>query len=376
MTNKMMPTLLQYPTIKLLEPLFEHISDGVCISDAGGRVLYMNRAAAALLDMGEEGQAKGSLCELLCDSMASKPADCGRRCPLRREISFQTSVTLKGTYGRLVRRSLRVHCMRMDTPLFGDADPHKHFTVIEDTSAEADLETHKEDWRNMVAHDLRTPLTNIYGCLMMLGSLPLGHQLNEKERNLLHISARSAKRMGEMLDIFLKLARMDAGMMPVRRLPLDLGALTRSCLEEQALQAAAKHLEIENEVPEALWVSADRDLLFRAVQNILGDAVKFTPDYGRLTLAAAATEGRVTLRIKDTGPGIETDDLPFIFDRFYQGKAGALRGTGSGLGLAFCREALKAMKGSITARSEPGQGCEFSLTLQRAERRRCRSARR
>lgn len=375
MTAKTLPDLLQPPTMTLLQPLFQNLSDGVCISDAGGRVLYMNPAASALLDLPPDGQAPSSLCELLCESLASRPADCARKCPLRRPRSFQTVVTIKGTYGRLVRRSLRVHCQRMDTPLFGASDKHKHFIVIEDISADEKLEACKEDWRNMVAHDLRNPLTNIYGCLMTLSSLPLGHQLLEKERALLNISARAAKRMGDLLDMFLKLARLDAGVMPARLLPVDLAAIIRDCTEEQEFPAAAKHIEIQNEVPADCWVRADRDLLVRVVQNVLSDAVKFTPDYGRVTLSKAEADGRVTLRVKDTCPGIAAADLPFVFDRFYQGKAGALRGTGSGLGLAFCREALKAMKGSISVKSAPGQGCEFSLDLSSAQKRRCRPPR-
>ena len=181
--------------------------------------------------------------------------------------------------------------------------------------------------------------------------------------------------MADLLDMFLKLARLDAGVMPVRLLPVDLAAVIRNCIEEQEFPAAAKHVEIQNEVPADCWARADRDLLFRAVQNVLSDAVKFSPDYGRVKLTATEAGGRVRLDIKDDGPGIGAEDLPFVFDRFYQGKAGALRGTGSGLGLAFCREALKAMKGSISVKSAPGQGCEFSLDLSSAQKRRCRRTR-
>jgi two-component system sensor histidine kinase ResE len=263
-------------------------------------------------------------------------------------------------------KNLRVRCLKMPTPLFGSDGMEHHFTLIEDATAELELERHKEDWRNMIAHDLRTPLSVVYGASKVLGEIPVGGVITQREADLIEMSARNCSRMGELLDMFLDVAKLEAGSMSIALGALPLRGIVQKGIEEQAFNARSRRINVDASVPEVLTVRADADLLFRVIQNVLSNALKFTPEDGRVTITAASDEGgkNVTLRVKDTGQGIPPEELPFIFDRFYQARArqqGRIKGFG--LGLTFCLEALKTMGGGIEAQSTPGEGSEFIIRL-------------
>ena len=132
------------------------------------------------------------------------------------------------------------------------------------------------------------------------------------------------------------------------------------------MAARAKKITLCFGVPEDLAAFADPKLLFRILQNLINNAVKFTPEGGRVEVQACGSGEMVEVVVRDTGPGISALDAPFIFDRFYQARArreGRLQG--NGLGLTFCREALAAMGGAIELRSRPGCGAEFAFHLPR-----------
>jgi signal transduction histidine kinase len=117
-------------------------------------------------------------------------------------------------------------------------------------------------------------------------------------------------------------------------------------------------------VPDDIFVEADSELLSRVVQNVLDNAVKFTPSDGRIELLASVDGEQAELSIKDTGPGLAPEELPLLFDRYHQARArraGKIQGTG--LGLTFCREALKLMQGSIAVGSKLGEGTVFTIRL-------------
>lgn len=366
--------------LTLLDPLFKDLSDGICVSDGHGNILYLNPAAQRMLDSNGMGGPQ-RICELLCSRLSTEEnGECASKCPLRQVGSPEKSVTFQGKHGPAVAfewkdanfkrvehwKNLRVRCLKMPTTLFGSGQPENHFTLIEDATAELDLERHKEDWRNMVAHDLRTPLSVVYGVSKALGELPLGSAITEREAALIEMSARNCKRMGELLDLFLDVAKLEAGAMPIEPSDFPVLRVVEKCMEEQAFSARSRRIAVDMSVPPELIVRADFELLFRAIENVLNNALKFTPEEGRVTISAVGDPQlkRATLRVKDTGPGISPEELPFIFDRFHQARArqqGRIKGFG--LGLTFCREALKAMGGDIEARSTLGSGSEFIIRL-------------
>jgi two-component system sensor histidine kinase BaeS len=282
---------------------------------------------------------------------------------LRNDGDPERAVTFRGAFRD---RELRVRCMRMSVPWPGSAEAEKHLTVIQDVSPEKEVERQREDWRSMAAHDLRAPLTNILGTLALLDNIEVGKPLSHAEKDLIAIGLRSTRRMLELLNDHLDVAKLDAGMMPVEPEAVDLGALLAECVQDQASTAAQKEIAVSASAAPGLRALADPILARRVVQNLLNNALKFTPEGGRVSLSAVADGRRVTIRVEDSGPGIAAEDLPRIFDRYYQARArraGRIRGVG--LGLTFCREAMKAMGGEIAVESSPGKGTSFSLRLPR-----------
>ena len=345
------------------ELVLEELADGVCISDEAGMPLYLNSGAERLMGL-VPGAPRSPICDTLCARFAGGGGFLSS-CALRQHGSPEKAVT---NHGRLGSVDLRVRCVRLGTALFDSWEIEKRFTLIEDATVETQLERMKEDWRSMVAHDLANPLTTIYGALRELEELPAGHPLQEGEHRLIEICARTCKRLNQMLEMFLQVSRLESGMMPVIHETVDLKLLVQACLDEQAVTVRGKSITLDAVLPEGLRTWADRNLLSRVVQNLLNNALKFTPDKGRITISIAAGEdgGSVLLSVRDTGPGIPRDDIPHIFDRFYQVRGGGDRpGKGNGLGLAFCRQALAAMGGEIHVESALRLGTEFVVRLPR-----------
>lgn len=355
------------PIEAMMAPLFEQVSDGVCAADAGGRILYMNPAAEALLETTMSRSRGRSQCELLCGRLATESGpECASGCALRTPGTVK-AVTYKGIHNKRSvyewnetefkrvekARNLRVRCVRMPTAAGGD---EVRLTIIEDASAEVEVERRREDWRNMVAHDLRNPLTAIFAAAREL-------QAEQPGSELLSICVQNCRRMAALLDRYLDVAKLESGLMTVALARVPAAPLLRACVNEQLPLAHEKGVAVELEAGEDLAVAADPDLLPRVLENLLSNALKFTPPGGRVAVKAEAVGGLIVISFHDSGPGIAAEDLPALFDRYHQGTAGKQRQMGTGLGLAFCRAAVNAMNGTIGVESEPGHGSVFAVRL-------------
>ena len=368
----------------MVETFFDELQDGICMSDARGSILYLNPAAEHLLNTSSPATRGRSVCEVLCGHLAVDGApECASTCELLKPGSAAQTVTFRGNYGpkeiatwkdfevhrRSVWKNLRVHCLKAS--LTGEG---KHLTLIEDASAEVEIERQKEDWRQMIAHDLRSPLTTIYGTIRLVQEAA-GRPLPAGGDELIGAAARSCRKMLELITLYLDVAKLDAGAVVLDPAPIRLADAVRAEIAAQEVTARDKKMEIALTAPDEIVVEADAGLLSRVVQNVLDNAVKFTPMGGRIELSARIDGERAELSIKDTGPGIAAQELPLLFDRYHQARArraGKIQGTG--LGLTFCQEALKIMRGSISADSKPGEGAEFTIRLPLAARERDRTA--
>lgn len=365
------------PVLSFLESVFGGLGDGVAVAEADGTVLYLNPKAESLLGIDAARAQSGSLCGLLCARLSSAQGDdCAAGCPLR-EPGEIPAVTVKGEHGpwlaydwkdakvrkRVFRKPVRVRCMRTVVPGLGREGEEKHLVFMEDASAEAALEREREDWRSMVAHDLRTPLTNVFGTLRVLADIPEGRPLAAGEARLAQSALRSCLRLLELLNLFLDISRLESGAAPPRREAVALLELAWDTVQEQEAVAREKGIVVELDVPKDFAVLGDRMLLARVLENLLGNALKFTQAGGQVKIAARAkSEWEAELSVSDNGPGIPAVDMPFLFERFQRGHS-AGKAKGSGLGLAFCRAAVRAMGGEIAAESKPGRGAVFVVTL-------------
>lgn len=355
------------PIEAMMAPLFEEVSDGVCAADADGKILYMNPAAEALLDTTLSRARGRSQCDLLCGHLATAAGpECASACALRAP-GPERAVTFRGVHNKRSvyewneaefkrvekSRNLRVRCVRMPTAAGGD---EVRMTILEDATAELELERRREDWRSMVAHDLRNPLTAIFAAARELQDAAPGSEL-------LNILVQNCRRMASLLDRYLDVAKLEAGLMTVSLAPVPAAPLLRACVNEQLPLAQEKGVSVDLEADEDLAVTADPELLPRVFENLLSNAIKFTPRGGRVAVKAEAVGDLVVISFHDSGPGVPAEDLPALFDRYHQGAVGKQTLKGTGLGLAFCRAAVTAMNGTIGVESEPGTGSVFAIRL-------------
>jgi signal transduction histidine kinase len=152
--------------------------------------------------------------------------------------------------------------------------------------------------------------------------------------------------------------------LPLEKRPLELGDLLRDAQVNFGPQAEDRGVALEVQIPTALpAVNADPRRLAQVLGNLLTNALRHTPEGGRVTLSAQAGEGAVVVTVADTGPGIAADDLPYIFERFWRGDKSRSRAGGAGLGLAITRQLVELHGGRVWVESTPGQGSRFQVSL-------------
>ena len=217
----------------------------------------------------------------------------------------------------------------------------------------------RDEVLRIVAHDLRNPLNTI-GLSAGLVREILPHGM-AGERRQLDIIERSVGRANRLIQDLLDVARMEAGRLTVNQAPVETGLLIREAVELHRNLAAEKSVRLDTDVrPDLPPVSADRERVLQVFANLIGNAIKFTPDGGRVTVRAEGVDGRVRFSVTDTGPGIPEQQLRRLFDPFWQARAGV---EGAGLGLPIARGIVEAHGGRMDVMSEVGVGSTFSFTL-------------
>jgi signal transduction histidine kinase len=228
----------------------------------------------------------------------------------------------------------------------------------------------KDEFLAAVSHELRTPLTTIKTLTRVLLKK---NPSEEERREYLEDIASECERQIDLVHNLLDLSRVKVGGVEIRSGRVDVGELLRDCEKLVRAEAAGRgqelFIELSADVPP---VRADHSALRRALSAVIENAIKYTPDGGRITLSARADEsgGQVAVEVADTGQGIRAEDLPRVFERFYRGRAGDGVGDadeqevpGIGLGLHLARVLVEGMGGSIKASSRVGRGSTFTVRL-------------
>lgn len=216
----------------------------------------------------------------------------------------------------------------------------------------------------MVSHELRTPLNAVLGWARILGSKQLSA---DRAHHAIQAIERNAASLTLIIDDLLDVSRIIVGTLKLRTTPIDLVAATHDACDVAEPMAAARRIELVRPAAHASeeWVEADATRLQQAIGNLLANAVKFTPDGGRITVSVARAGDQVVVEIVDTGQGIDADFLPYVFERFRQFDSAASRPHGGlGLGLTIVRKIIGLHGGTVDASSEgKGRGSTFAIRL-------------
>ncbi|MGE0068101.1 MAG: sensor histidine kinase, partial [Solirubrobacterales bacterium] len=236
-----------------------------------------------------------------------------------------------------------------DHPRFGQVWVAVQRDVTEERRARqvaAELERAKSEFLGSVSHELRTPLTSILGYAALMRG-----EASEQQRDQFEVIERNARRQLRLVDDLLNIARIEAGEFELTRTPLDLAELVAAESEAMRPDAEVAGLELTVAIEGgALPVIADSDRIAQVVTNLLANAIKFTPRGGRIEVRLGACSGRAWLTVDDSGPGIDPEEAPHLFEHLYRGEDAKSRQVpGFGLGLAISRSIVSAHGGDIEA---------------------------
>jgi len=239
----------------------------------------------------------------------------------------------------------------------------KHLVELEAkvTEKTRELMFEKEEVLTMLTHDLKTPLTSILGYCSIL----LEDEMKETDAHLrpsVEGINVNAERMLNLIRNFLAADRMNENKFKIEPVPVKIEPILMESILNMDPQLKEKDLSIEIDMgPDLPQVTADREHMERVFYNLLSNAVKFTPAGGRITVGAHDSgDGFVNLKIGDTGSGIPKDELPLLFDKYFQGSN---RNLGTGLGLFIAKKVIEAHRGNISVSSMDGKGTTFTIRL-------------
>lgn len=216
----------------------------------------------------------------------------------------------------------------------------------------------QRDFLANVSHDLKTPLTSIQGYAQAI----LDGAAKDPKRAAT-IIYEEAERLNRLVTQLTDLARVEAGRFSLHLTAIDLGQMVTSVAQSLAVMADKKHISLEIDAPSMPSVAADGDRFSQVLNNLISNAIKYTPDGGNVWVKTRAVEGGVEVSIADNGVGIPEKDLPRIFERFYQVDKARGPSRGTGLGLAIVKEIIQAHGGKIEVQSVEGRGSRFSVWM-------------
>ncbi len=327
--------------------------DGIVATDRHGTIVLVNRAAIELLGWPpaagngpSRAAAPGPRLRAILDDAATH----GR-------ISAE-ELPPSETRDRLVE----VHC----APILEDGgEAMGAVAVLRDVTDLRRLERARRELTANVSHELRTPLTSIKGFAETLLS---GAMRDERTaRHFLEIIDKETNRLVKLVDDLVDLSRLESKRISLELAQVDVGDMVQDTLTRLRPLAGRRELQFRP-AEAAVTVLADRDRLAQVLTNLVDNAIKFTPEDGRIAVGWRSLNGEVEVTVADTGPGIAAADLPHVFERFYKAdRARPAVPGGSGLGLAIAKHIVEAHGGRIRVASTPGTGTTFAFTLPRNE---------
>ena len=317
---------------RISQIMIEHAPDPVALFSASGKVLVENPPMALL-----RGKA-----------LAVDVPETMRQGELRDEI-----ITDAG------RRVLT----RYATPVTdGEGRPVGRLVALRDVTAEREADRLKDEFFALVSHELRTPLTSMLGYLELVRD----EVLSDDALDFIDVIERNAHRLQRVVGDLLFVARFEAGHIPILEGELDLRTLCDEAIAAALPAADRAGVHIQLDADRTAVLSADRDRLGQTLDNLVNNAIKFTPQGGNVTLRLRDQGHSVVAEVIDSGEGIDPDEIDNIFKRFYRSGRVVRRAVpGAGLGLTIVRSIVEAHGGTVRVTSRLGRGSTFTVTLPR-----------
>jgi signal transduction histidine kinase len=332
--------------------------------DTDHRVFVLNRAFTDLLRIAPEalyGKSVAELVDLMGTGLAD-PAGYRERLEALAADPEKISVTPVdyNTDTRLTFKEVSQPIRLADGSLLG------RLFLYQDITQEKELDQTKSEFISIASHELRTPMTSIKGSLdLLLGGF--AGDVNDETRELLVIAHSGCERLIRLINDILDLSKIEAGKMQLRLQRMNLMDSVQRSVRTIKSYADSLNVQLAVESEESLpEIFGDKDRLDQVVTNLLGNAIKFSPPEGTVTIRVRALSEGVECRVIDSGPGIPADQVDRIFDKFHQVAGPSKKKGGTGLGLTIARALVVEHNGRIWAESVLGRGSQFCFILPRA----------
>jgi PAS domain S-box-containing protein len=332
--------------------VLQHVDRGVFLVDESGFVRYWNPAAQAIT-----GLEASNIVGRRTDDAIPGWDTIGPEVPIATEPG-PGSLLSKTLPLEIDGRELWIQISGVE---FEDGVVYAFRNLTEERA----LDALKSDFIATVSHELRTPLAAIYGCARTLLRRDLQLGDNDRDR-LLEVVAQESERLTRIVGDILLANQIDAGRLRLKDLEFDVAELVRAVVEEmEAVLSGKEGIELVLEAPESLpRVFGDEDKLRQVLLNLVDNAIKYSPDGGRVGIRVEQRDSGLRIAVSDEGLGIPHADLQRIFGKFYRVDPQQTRGVGgTGLGLYICRELVRHMDGRVSVTSREGHGSTFVVDL-------------
>ena len=345
--------------VEQLRVVLAGMSEGVIAIDPRRRLLFANGSADRLFGLGPHAVGRLVL-ELIRNPQIQEAVDA----TLIASAAFRGEITLpsRENPARSIPRVLAIQ-----GAILPGETPSGAVLVFHDVTDLRRLERMRQDFVANVSHELKTPLAAIKAYTETL----LDSALHDEEVNVrfLHRIEEQADRLNQLIFDLLRLARLESGNEVFEHTPLDVAEVLESCVETHRGRAEAKGLTLALDlglVDPSTRVVADVEAFHQIFDNLIDNAIKYTPESGRVAVVCGLDSRWVEITVADSGIGIPRDDLPRIFERFYRvDKARSRELGGTGLGLAIAKHVVQSIGGQVTVESRLGEGTRFRVQLPR-----------
>lgn len=343
------------------DAILDALPEVVITVDPSGELIHVNSAARGLLQMTpDQAMARCSLSELLTDADLDSAITHARAAASHIGPNQFEHLMGENRYSVTL-----VRCDSTNGERSARSTIDGHVVILRDITKEAEISKAKSEFVSRVAHELRTPLSSIKAYIEMLADNEVADE--KARREYYEIIESCADRLGRLVENMLNISRIESGTVRVTKEPLSLAPLVKEVVDVLRPQAEAKLLALDVDLTPVFYqVLADRDMMSQVFLNVIGNAIKYTPEEGRIHVQMSVSEESraVSVAITDTGVGIPADDRERIFEKFYRVAQNSKMGPGTGLGLNLARQIVATVHGgSVGVTSEIGKGSCFTITM-------------
>jgi PAS domain S-box-containing protein len=338
------------------EAILASTADGLLVLDKKGCITHMNKVAEKLLGVSQSEAVGKCLTEICSEERLSKTL-----CKIASLAGQREKQVEEILITQPKRRVLNV----ITTPVVDRQNQFLGFVkTIRDITLEKEIDRMKSEFISTVSHELRTPLTSIKGYVDLILDGDAG-EINKTQCEFLTIVKQNTDRLVSLINDLLDISRIESGKVQMRKEPLAIDKIIRDVVTNFKTLLEEKAHELELELADNLPILiGDRDRISQVLTNLLGNAIKYTPNGGQIKIEAKIDNQFVKVSVSDTGIGIAKEDQAKLFQKFYRVDSSFTREhSGTGLGLAIAKTIIEHHGGSISVESELGKGSTFSFTL-------------